>query len=535
MPVKSKYLWFAGATALFAALAGFVFWGTWSLDVVPVMPDCQTTLPADHIRFYLSRWLSDGRFQPFDLTHFILSPYFWVELNYVFAAYCAMLGLYYFARGLGLGRLSAYGAGLLLAFSGYWFSLFSAGHLGWFQWMTYGVFAFGLSDRAIGKGKLRHWLLLGATLAWSSFHQPDLWLLFAILTAAYFLFRTFSSRRDAAFWRRWLKGVALAGITFLLVIAPGLVSMVENKAMREGQISRGESVAAEANQSQDARWIFVTNWSLPIEETGELFIARRKGDTSCPFVLSIGRANRTGVKPYSGALGRAWGAKSGNYRQHSLYIGLVTFIFFVVGMISAFFCREKRGVILFFSASAVLCYFLSLGRDFEALYRLVFMMPIGDSIRCPVKWLHLVEFSAAVVAAFGIERMQGIVRRVFKAGLVPALAVGLLVLAGALDLARVNKLYCAPVNVAVARKGDMSASFAVLSRGDFAKKEIREMVAANRVISVANYLGHPDYFLVQILTPYGKIDFSPRTLPLSLGIISLAASILSVALSVRRL
>ena len=39
MKVKEQHLWFLGFTAVFAALAGFVFWGTWSLDVAPVMPD----------------------------------------------------------------------------------------------------------------------------------------------------------------------------------------------------------------------------------------------------------------------------------------------------------------------------------------------------------------------------------------------------------------------------------------------------------------------------------------------------------------
>ena len=38
--MKSKHCWFLGFTAVFAALAGFVFWGTWSMDFAPVMPDC---------------------------------------------------------------------------------------------------------------------------------------------------------------------------------------------------------------------------------------------------------------------------------------------------------------------------------------------------------------------------------------------------------------------------------------------------------------------------------------------------------------
>lgn len=535
MSIKPRYLWFAGATALFAALAGFVFWGTWALDVVPVMPDCPTTLPADYVRYYFSRWLSDGRFQPFDLAHFLASSYFWVELNYAIAAYFAMLGFCYFARGLGLGRLSSYGGGILLAFSGYWFSLFSAGHLGWFQWMTYGVFAFGLADRALKKGKLRHWLLLGATVAWSSFHQPDLWLLFTLFTGAYFIFRTFLTPRDREFWRRWLKGCAISAVSFALIIAPGVVTMIENKAMREGQISQSAKQGAGSQQSDDARWEFVTNWSLPFEETREFIVPRGEGDTSCQLVLSVGRAAGTGVKPYTGALGRPMNALNGNYRQHSVYVGFVTCVFFLVGAVSALFIRARRAEIAFFAVAAVLFYLLSLGRNFEALYRIIFMLPIGDSIRCPVKWVHLMEFSAVAVAAFGIERLQAFASKLSGRRFLSTALVAATVAAGAFDLARVNKLYCAPVNVAEARRRNMSSTLTVVQRGDFAKKEIQQMVASRRMLSVANYLGHPDIFVVQVLSPHGRIDLSPRALPLTLGLISLLSTIAVAAVSVRRL
>ncbi|MBP5286228.1 MAG: hypothetical protein ILO34_09040, partial [Kiritimatiellae bacterium] len=164
--------WFAAFTAAYAALAAFVFWGTWSLSSAPVMPDCAVAYAPDHAAAFCRRWLESGKFVPGDIIAFLGSPYFWTELQYVVADYCAALGLVYFLRGRGLGRLASYGAGLLLAFSGYWLTLFSAGHLGWFQWMTYGVFAFGLVDRALAGGRLRHWILLGAVLAWGSFYQP---------------------------------------------------------------------------------------------------------------------------------------------------------------------------------------------------------------------------------------------------------------------------------------------------------------------------------------------------------------------------
>ena len=186
---KPKVIWFAAFTAVFAVCAAFVFWGTWSPEMVPVMPDCPTSYSAYWFRDWLRAWLENGKFAPAIVINWIGSPYLWTEFQYAFAAFMSALGMVYFLRGRGLPRVAAYGAGLLLAFSGYWFTLFSAGHLGWFQWMTYGVFVFGLIDRALEKGKPRHWLLLGACLAWGSMRQPDLWLLFSAFSWVYFVFR----------------------------------------------------------------------------------------------------------------------------------------------------------------------------------------------------------------------------------------------------------------------------------------------------------------------------------------------------------
>ena len=119
MRLKEKHAWFLAFTAVFAVLAGFVFWGAWGLGRAPVMPDCPTDYPANFIAHWCDGWLGDGKFTPFDLRRFLGTPYFWQELQYALAAYLSGLGLMYFLRGRGLSRLASYGAGLLLAFCGY--------------------------------------------------------------------------------------------------------------------------------------------------------------------------------------------------------------------------------------------------------------------------------------------------------------------------------------------------------------------------------------------------------------------------------
>ena len=397
MRISPKWGWFAAFTAVFAVCAAVVFWGTWSPEMAPVMPDCPTSYPLHWFRARLVGWLENGKFTPSEAINWIGSPYIWTEFQYAFAAYMSALGMVYFLRGRGLPRVAAYGAGLLLAFSGYWFTLFSAGHLGWFQWMTYGVFAFGLIDRALEKGKPRHWLLLGACLAWGSMHQPDLWLLFSVFSAAYFVFRLAvvlhdmarDSRRAALV--KWVKGAAMALAALLAIGGASFRSaFVNDLAGRDKQIEEGQTLGANAAKDDaEKRWIFVTNWSMPPEATKEFWHAGVEGDTSCPYTLAIGQKRGNGIRQYVGRLGRPLGATQGNYRQHSLHVGWVTCFLAVLGLLSALLpwlrdaghetratgdgrqstmdspSNTNNSAIIFFAVSAVVFWLFSMGRYCE--------------------------------------------------------------------------------------------------------------------------------------------------------------------------
>lgn len=489
MRVSPKWGWFAAFTAVFAVCAAVVFWGTWSPGMAPVMPDCPTSYPVHWFRAWLVGWLENGKFAPAEAINWIGSPYIWTEFQYAFAAYMSALGMAYFLRGRGLPRVAAYGAGLLLAFSGYWFTLFSAGHLGWFQWMTYGVFVFGLIDRALEKGKPRHWLLLGACLAWGSMHQPDLWLIFSVFSAAYFVFRLvvvlLGTARDArrAALVKWAKGSALAFVALLAIGGASFRSaFVNDLAGRDKQIEEGQTVAANAAKDDaEKRWIFVTNWSMPPEATKEFWHAGVEGDTSCPYTLAIGQKRGNGIRQYVGRLGRPLGATQGNYRQHSLHVGWVTCFLAVLGLLSALLpwlrdaghetratgdgrqstmdspSNTNNSAIIFFAVSAVVFWLFSMGRYCEPVYRLVYALPFGDYLRAPVKWHHLTEFCLCVLAGYGLAMLRfrfvpSALRRA-SSGSSPAasraahIATGLVamfVIVGLSHLVPNARLYCAP-------------------------------------------------------------------------------------------
>ena len=449
-----KCTWFAAFTAVFAVCAAIIFWGTWSTDMAPVMPDCPTSYPVHWFREWLRGWLENGKFAPADAINWIGSPYIWTEFQYAFAAYMSALGMVYFLRGRGLPRVAAYGAGILLSFSGYWFTLFSAGHLGWFQWMTYGVFVFGLIDRAIEKGKPRHWLLLGACLAWGSMHQADLWLLFSAFSGVYFVFRLSvvlpGTPRDMrrATIVKWTKG-ALFALAALLAIGGASFrnAFVSDLAGRDKQIEEGQTLGANAAKDDaEKRWIFVTNWSMPPEATKEFWHSSVEGDTSCPFTLAIGQKNKNGIRQYTGALGRPLGATSGNYRQHSLYVGIATCLLAVACVFWTLFKRfdaPSTGTIVFFVISAVVFWLFSMGRYCEPVYRIVYALPFGDYLRAPVKWHHLTEFCICVLAGYGIWGWMQVEAK-WASLRVKTIGAVVVILLGVVDLVSNDRLYCAP-------------------------------------------------------------------------------------------
>jgi len=498
--------WFLAFTGVFAALMALVFWGTWSPDVSPVMPDDGVTHPLSwftQFRGWFNGWLASGKFVPSDFIWqpIVVSKYWFQELKYASAGYFAALGLAYFLRGRGLSHLASYGAGLLLAFCGYWFSLFSAGHGGWFIWMTYGVFAFGLADRAVRFGKMRHWILSGACVAWGSFYQPDLWLLFTVFTGIFTLVVCFRERRFP-----W-KGMLAAALTFGVIAAPSVYDAFAHAITgRDALIAEstpvpkgGETLdpAAKAKAEAEARWIFVTNWSLPPSETAEFFIPRLNGDTSCPMTLQCGRVAGKDVKPYTGALGRPINAKQGNYRQHSLYVGWVTCLLALLGLVAGMGLvgragregqesgRDQRRIVFFFAGAAVLFWLFSLGRHCEPVYRLVYLLPFGDYLRAPVKWHHLTELCLCVLAGFGLETLFRLLSEKVnqKAAM---LIVGAVVFAGAADLARIDKLYCAPIDLTSVR-GPHAAADYVLKNG---KGAVADLIEGGRGLLAWGFQAH---------------------------------------------
>ena len=474
-----------GFTAFFAVLMAYVFWGTWSPAVSFVQPDQPVTYPAD---FLLRRWreICAGKaFVPGDLRFLLGGPYVWQELQYALAMYLAALGVVFYLKGRGLPPLARYGAGAAYGFMGYNFTLYSAGHLGWFIYLMYGPFCFGLIDRCVRKGRWINWILLGGVLAWSSAQQPDMWLLFTVMAFAYGLFNAILTVKGASSAGRGrcagriVLGVVMTAIVLAAVGWPQLHRAIfVETANRDKQIAgstgtddgdRPKSVE-EIKAEREKRYVFCTNWSLPPDEMLEFAVADIKGGSSDPRVSP--------KNAYHGRIGmQVAPGRWSPYRQHSLYMGFITMCFAVIGVVLGLWKRKdeesgcgigkvsNRAEIVFWLMASTVLLLCALG-GFTPFYRLVFLLPMGDYIRCPLKFVHLIEWCVAVLAGFGIAGLLNIRIARRMPGVTNA-ALAALVVVNVVNLAIVDARYCAvdpsdTIRIAVAREtGNTSLGFAM--------------------------------------------------------------------------
>lgn len=420
--VRARKTAFLAFSAFFWAVMVWMFWGAWSPDAAFVQPDQTIHYPVNEAARFFSELAAGGRFIPTDLFHVLGGMALYQEFAYALAAYLAALAMAFYLRGRGLSPLAQYGAGAAYALMGYNFTLYSAGHFGWFIFLMYGPWAFGLIDRAVRTRKWRYWILLGVALAWASAQQPDIWMMFVLLMAAYGIW---CCVREKTF-KKILPGAFAALAAMLLTGAPQFYkTLTETVQGREEQIA-----AASQTPGGEDRWTFCTNWSLPPEDMLEFFIPGIHGASNDPRV-SPGN-------PYTGRLGMQIApGKWQPYRQHGLYFGRITCLAVIAGLVLFAKRREDRGERIFWLVAAVLCLLLALGR-WTPLYRLVYALPYGDSVRCPVKFLHLTEWCAAVLAGFGIDAV--LKRFPSKAAFYVVLGI---VAVNALDLAAVDRGYFA--------------------------------------------------------------------------------------------
>ncbi|MDR2850287.1 MAG: hypothetical protein LBW77_07095, partial [Verrucomicrobiota bacterium] len=337
-----KHRYAAFGIGLFAASVLAVFFSVLPKYAGLIAPDSMPFFPQPWRTAKLAEYLASGTFTPHSLYWLIFNPLYAHELTYILDSLVLTLGGVYYLRTQRVHPLAAWFGGLALGLSGYTFTLFSAGHRGYFHMLAYSIWAFGLISRGFETRRLIIFALLGLVFAWGVMYQPDVLLLVGALAAVYALWRTFSRGQGAVdetpkaamlqVWPRFL----VSALVLALAGSSGLREAVTTQiANRDAQIAGASGKADAAPKTEKTakekreRWLFATNWSLPPEDMLEFVVPGVFGNDSVqpPY-------------PYWGRLGRPdasvfqKGRMMPNYRQHTVYLGLIPVLFALFAVVA---------------------------------------------------------------------------------------------------------------------------------------------------------------------------------------------------------
>lgn len=365
------------------------------------------------------------------------------ELSFILSVALSALATGAYLRVLGFPAGVCMAGGLAMAFSGYHFTLFNAGHRGYFIMMPYALFLFALVERVLTRPRWFHFALIAACAVAGLANQPDVFLLFMMLLAAYSVFRIGQIARDVgvkayfeATWKRVLVGIVIMVVAFAGLGHNAIRHLVDVQiAGREKQIAAVTGIQsstpdapkkseAELRKEKEELWIFATNWSLPPEDIAEFIAPCLRGlDTGNPKAPYWGRLGQSvnfashADQPFDKLMQRGIYP---NFRQHTLYLGAIPVALALFALLAACFGflkpnpdasfvagdvrRHWTGIAIFWGGAAVVALLLALGRH-APFYRLFYTLPMMDKIRAPVKFVHLIEFAVSVLFAFGLARL----------------------------------------------------------------------------------------------------------------------------------
>lgn len=438
--------------ALFAACAIMVFFPALPKFVGLVSPDSMPFFQYANRTITFESLLGGGAFTPHSLYWLLFNPLYAHELTYIIDSFVlALAGVYYLA-GRRVHPLAAWAGGLALGLGGYTFTLFCAGHRGYFHMFSCAVWAFGLLIRCFETRKLFYFAMLGLVLAWGVPYQADVLVLVVAVAAAYALWLTFQNRIEksadskkkaglgragenvVAVWPRFAVSVLVLALAGFGGLRTAVTTQMTNRDAQIAGVSEQDfkpdnKPAKLSDAEKHNRWIFATNWSLPPEDMLEFIAPGVFGDESMQ-----------GSYPYWGRLGRPSdevfqkGRMMPNYRGHTVYLGVVSVLFALFGVLAWFSSRKTKDVappqagadysdVPFWCGVWAVCLILAMGR-YTPFYKLFFAIPYMDYIRAPVKFHHLVEVATAFLAGFGMDAFLRTER--------PALRRRLMWLAGAL-------------------------------------------------------------------------------------------------------
>jgi Bacterial membrane protein YfhO len=293
------------------------------------------------------------------------------------------LGMAAFARTLGFSRCATAVAGLAYAWCG--FAVGHSVHVNVVAGLPFLPLCLLFLERATKAAPIRHATLAG--MSWGLLclgGHPQVALMAACLGVGYGLFRL------------WPRPVSLATfgpparlILLFLLIGAG-ISAVYYLPMAE---LAGQSVRPESGLSRDQAVTYSLPWPHLVTAVSPFFF---HGSTA----------------------GGYWGAW--NPAEMALYVGLPSVFLAGAGL----WLRRREPMVRFLAAVGAVALLLALG-DATPLHGWVHALPVFRSLRAPARYVLLLDWAMALLAAFGLDALRAAppatARRAAKAVAVAAL------------------------------------------------------------------------------------------------------------------
>jgi hypothetical protein len=280
---------------------------------------------------------------------------------------------------------------LVGALAAFWvgsnFTLLYAGHNHKPYALLFFLLTLLLADQYAKSKKSALAILIGASAGLMFCQQQDVAAFYAIFAAPYILVR-FAAVHGKR-WASWLLPLSTVAVVALLFAGQPLLSGY-NLAVKD--------VSVVSNETPEAKWNYITQWSCPPGESID-FIAPgytgwRSGDSEGPYWGIMGQSPEWKDTQQGFA----------NFKLESTYIGVIPFILGCFAFVFVGRDKERRVATWIWGGIALLSLLLAFGKFFP-LYKLFTTLPVVSNIRNPNKFIQIFQLAVGVLSAYGISAL----------------------------------------------------------------------------------------------------------------------------------
>jgi hypothetical protein len=312
----------------------------------------------------------------------------------------ALLAMAAFLRELELPRPAALFGGVVFAWQGDILPFVFPGHYAYIAtWPFYALAAWG-ALRSQRTGQWPYALISGASCGLMVALQPDRGGIASLLIAALYLASALGKRAP---WSVSLRMLTLCAATALLISFASLLALFQSFIV-------GVSMGGEVNREETYK--FDTQFSYGPEETLTYLV---------PGFFGWHSSSAEG--PYWGRIGQwpGWEKKHEGMRNLNLAIsttGTVAAVLALLGIVPlllgvaggwlgpARISERQRFYGRVLLALGAIALVLAWGYH-TPLYRALFVLPLMDKWRNPLKWLEMTNFALVTLGAFGVQHLFG--------------------------------------------------------------------------------------------------------------------------------